>query len=117
MNHFLDNIPGAEIYELNKQEIATADALAVSKYRSWEWNWAYGPDYQYENQFELAGKQVFLKLNVKDGIVTECTFEGSPEFSIIEERIIGRKHMVEDLRELFREENIIKSEEAIYNFF
>jgi len=117
MNHFLDNIPEAETYELNKHEIATADALAVSKYRSWEWNWAYGPDYQYANQFELAGKQVFLKLNVKDGIITECKFEGSPESSIIEERIIGRKHMVEDLRELFREENIINSEEAIYNFF
>ena len=70
MDYFLKNLPLAERYELSEDEINEAEALAGSKYRTWEWNWAYGPEYHFINRFEFSGKPVTCRLHVKEGTIT-----------------------------------------------
>lgn len=117
MNYFLRTIPGAESYNLSPEEIKAADILAEAKYKTWEWNWAYGPEYTFKNTFQLNGEYVLCSLYVKDGIIISCSLEGSREILPFSDKLKGCKHMVADVSRVFKKENIIVSEEEIYNFF
>jgi lipoate---protein ligase len=117
MNFFLKKFPENIPYRLNETEILQARSMADSKYRTWEWNWAYGPEYTFNNSFKINGMQHSCYLQVRDGIIVESNIEGSDKMKIASKKLIGCRHMVDDLSEVFRNENIFLTEEEIYNFF
>ncbi len=117
MNYFLDNMSDTELYNLTPSETDAAESLVEKKYKTWEWNWAYGPEYYFTNRFEIDGKYFFCRLFVKDGIIMECKIEGSDEIVSTSEKMVGYRHMISDLSEFFRSENIYIPEKAIFNFF
>lgn len=117
MNFFLRNLPEMVPYKLSQSEIAEAESLAISKYRTWEWNWAYGPAYTFNNSFQINGKQYSCSLFIKDGIIWKCSNEGSDQLISVAKKLIGCRHMVEDLQEVFRKENINIPNEEIFYFF
>ena len=61
MNYFLPSMSEIEIYKLSRSESEKAESLAISKYKTWEWNWAYGPEYTFNNMFQINGKPSFLQ--------------------------------------------------------
>jgi len=89
MNYFLQNLPEADVYKLSEQERYEAESLADSKYRTWEWNWAYGPEYQFINKFEYGGHQIYCRLYVKDGTIRDCIVEGTSELASAGKKLIG----------------------------
>lgn len=117
MDYFMKYFHTTDIYEIPAHLTRDAMSLADSKYRSWEWNWAYGPEYVFVKEFGFSGKQIFCRLSVKDGIIHDCLIEGSSKLSSTSGKLIGARHMVDDLREVFRKEDIDISEEEIFNFF
>jgi hypothetical protein len=54
---------------------------------------------------------------VKDGIIVECEIKGLKELESAGKKLIGYRHMVKDMQDLFISENILSSEFDIYNFF
>ena len=102
---------------LTPQEIAAIGSLAETKYRTWEWNYAYGPEYQFSNWFEINNKIHSCRIFVKDGIIWECEIEGSAEMKAAGKKLIGFRHMPEDIRRVFLEENNLISDSDIYMFF
>jgi lipoate-protein ligase A len=116
-NYFLHNLTDIDPYELSISEIEGARLLASEKYKNWEWNYAYGPDYAFSNCFQFKGEPHNFSLLVKDGLIIKCEIEGSQEMLPISKRLIGLRHMVTDIMEVFDEENIIFSNNEIYNFF
>jgi lipoate-protein ligase A len=117
MDYFLKNLSEVREYELTEEEIIEAENLAGTKYKTWEWNWAYGPDYNYNNEFEFSGEKIKCRLYVREGTIQDIALEGSSELAKVAVKLIGRRHMVEDLIEVFKQENIKLSEEKLYNFF
>jgi lipoate---protein ligase len=117
MIFFLRNFPGYFPYNLSHSEVMQAEALAETKYKRWEWNWAYGPEYLFNNNFIINEVQHFCSLSVKDGIIRECVIEGSYQMSNASKKIIGCRHMVKELSDVFHDENIYLSDEEIFNFF
>ncbi|TAL66573.1 MAG: lipoate--protein ligase [Bacteroidetes bacterium] len=117
MNFFINNLPEMVPYKLCESEITQAESLAISKYRTWEWNWAYGPEYSFVNSFHINGKYHTCNLFIKDGIIWKCSIEGSDQLMSVAKKLIGCRHMVEDLREVFRKENIYIPDEGIFYFF
>ena len=117
MHYFLRNLPETVTYELSPGECKEAELLADSKYKSWNWNWAYGPEYKFVNMFEFKNRQITCRLFVSSGIISECVIEGSSELAIAAEKLIGCPHMVEDLKKVFEEENISFPDEMVFNFF
>lgn len=115
MNYFLDTIPCAEKIEIDEAEMGEIGLLADSKYRSWEWNWAYGPEYQFNRYFDYQGNIVFCKIKVKDGIIRECLLEGNSRLSGISKKLIGCRHMVDDMKSVFNKGNITDLD--IFSFF
>jgi lipoate-protein ligase A len=117
MQWFLCNYPGAETFSLSEEDKKNVETLAESKYRSWEWNYGYGPEYHFTNRFEYKGKECLCSLFVKDGIIRECELKGSGELEAACKKVVGCRHMVEDMKDIFGEEIIFKEEFNIYNFF
>jgi len=117
MSWFLNNIPDAEMYSLGEEESAEAEALADSKYRTWEWNYAYGPEYHFNNRFEIDRKQYSCNIFVKDGIIWECAIERDEKLSTVAKNLIGIKHMPADLLRVFRENSVAMTDDEVYGLF
>jgi lipoate---protein ligase len=117
LNWFLKNSRGSQICDLTDAEIENIKLLADTKYRTWEWNYAYGPEYTFNNKFEHLGADSGCRLHVKDGIIWESNINGSWELEAAGKKLIGCRHMVKDVQEVLKKENIFKSEFDIYNFF
>jgi lipoate-protein ligase A len=117
MNYFLQSFPEAERSELSQPDREAAESLAESKYKSWEWNWAYGPEYQFINRFDAGGRQISCRLSVRNGIIVECSLEGTPELASAGKKLIGCRHMIQDLLRVFEKENIFLNEKLFFNFF
>jgi lipoate-protein ligase A len=116
-NFFCTNIPGLEITGIPDEYFGIASGLAASKYHTWEWNYAYGPGYNFSNTFIYGEDTVTCKLSVKDGLVRDCVMEGSAKLRSISGKLIGCRHMVDDFGGLFAKENLPVSENEIFNFF
>jgi lipoate-protein ligase A len=114
---FMRSFPGSEIYNLSAGESNNIEGLAEKKYRSWEWNYAYGPEYNFSNSFEFAGEECFCRFFVKDGVIRECEIKGPEKLGKISDKLIGCRHMVEDLHAVFSKEAIFTPGFDIYNLF
>lgn len=107
------NSPG----ELTPDDIPKIESLAVSKYHTWEWNYAYGPEYQFISKFKINDINCSCRMFVKDGIIRECITEGTGRLKESAGKLIGCRHMPEDIRIVFKKEYCQISDSDIYKFF
>jgi lipoate-protein ligase A len=117
INFFLKNLPDTFPYELTEEEILQAESIALTKYHTWEWNWAYGPEYNFSNSFEINNVSYSCNLAVKDGLISECSIEGDGPLRDYSKKLIGCRHMVDDINMFFNKMEIILGEEDIFKFF
>jgi lipoate-protein ligase A len=117
INYFLKNFSDLVPYKPSQEELLQAEYLSSSKYKTWEWNWAYGPEYIFQNKFEISETPHSCSLFIKDGIIRKCSISGSDQMKSTSEKIPGCRHMVNDLSEFFKSENISITASEIYNFF
>ena len=111
------NMADIEVSALSQQDTEDAISLAETRYRSWEWNFAYGPEYVFKNTFLFDNKLHSCILEVQNGVVMKCAIGGSSEMISVSDKLTGCRHMPSDLLNVFGEENINISEEEIFNFF
>jgi len=102
---------------LSLDESAEINKLADSKYRTWEWNYGYGPAYQFKNKFDINGNPITVHLSVKDGIIQECIIEGPDMIAEYAKKFAGSRHMPEDLSSIFKAGEIILNDDELFNFF
>lgn len=114
---FFKNQPEMQEYVLTESEIREIGSLAQSKYRTWEWNYAYGPEYQFVNKFTALGKESFCLLIVRDGIITRCDAGGTEKLMTTARKLTGLRHMPEDILAVFNKENLDSNEIDVYDFF
>jgi len=117
MNWFLKNYSGAETGLLSDDDIKNITSLARSKYRSWEWNHAYGPEYHFNNRFEYSGRESLCRMFVRDGIIRECKINGSWDLEAAGKKLVGCRHIVKDIQDVLRKENISNQGFDVYNLF
>jgi lipoate-protein ligase A len=116
-SYFLKNFSDLVPYDPAQDELLQAEYLSSSKYMTWEWNWAYGPEYTFQNRFEISETLYSCSLFIKDGIIHKCVISGSDQMKSASEKLLGCRHMVDDLSEIFKSENIPLTAAEIYNFF
>jgi lipoate---protein ligase len=117
MNYFLRNLPDTEAHILSAEEKENAGLISSSKYVTWEWNYAYGPEYNFNNSFNFNGVIHQCSLFVKNGLIVNCEIKGSETMDLISKKLIGCPHMVGDIKEVFLKEDITVSDDEIYKFF
>ena len=117
LSFFHRRIPGITSYLYSPEEVNRIKSLAESKYKTWEWNWGYGPPYTFNSSFSVAGQNHNCRLFIKDGIIWESEITGSPELAFTGKKLIGCRHMPEDITRLFKSEMIPITNDEIYSFF
>ncbi len=118
MMRFLSgNLPASVPCQLSQTEREQAENLAASKYKTWEWNQAYGPEYTFSNCFTINEKKHSCSIFVKDGIICNFSLEGSEEMEAASRTLTGCRHMVRDVQQVLNDHNVLKDEEEVYNFF
>jgi lipoate---protein ligase len=117
MHHLSGTISDFVASNISQQDSDEASALAESKYKSWEWNFAYGPDYLFRNTFRLDNILHSCSFSVHEGKVKECVIKGSEKMERFAKKLGGCRHMVSDFMDLSEEENIKISGEEVFNFF
>ena len=116
LDYFL-GMKGNSLFILTPVEENMIESLADSRYRTWEWNYAYGPEYIYSNSFEINNNDCTCRISVRDGIIRECEIEGSEEIAEAAKKLTGCKHMPEDMMRIFQNENFPISGSDIFKFF
>lgn len=96
---------GYKLIDLSPREKKEIESLSISKYRTWEWNYAYGPEYHFYNSFIFNDEKHSISLFVKDGIIKECEINGSGEMQKTGKKLINCRHMPDDVLFLFKERN------------
>jgi lipoate-protein ligase A len=117
IHHLTTNMKDIEVSSLSQQDGEDAISLAEIRYRRWEWNFAYGPEYVFKNTFLFDNKLHSCILDIREGVVVKCAIEGSTEMISVSDKLTGCRHMVSDLLKVFEKEKINISEEEIFNFF
>jgi lipoate-protein ligase A len=117
MLEFFLSREGNTLIKLSEKDKSEIYMLEKTKYRTWDWNYAYGPDYYFVNKFEFNAKKHFCRLFVKGGIIRECEMEGSGEMIAAGKKLIGCRHMVKDMIGVFKRENIKITGSVIFKFF
>lgn len=114
---FMDNYLVTETRTLLEEDINNIESLAREKYRSWEWNYAYGPEYHLRSILRYSGTDNLCNLFVRDGIILNCKITGPGELYSAGKKLEGCRHMPEDMQDLIAKENIFTGELNIYDFF
>ena len=117
MKYLLVYMSDNQIFKLIDTEVLAIEELAKSKYRTWDWNYGYGPQYAVNNWFEVDGKVCRFQVTVKDGIIWESNFDGIEEINAVGKKLIGCRHMFTDLLAKFRAEKFNVTEEQVFKFF
>jgi lipoate-protein ligase A len=117
MEYFRKTIPPLVPFQFSAAETEAVNSLAREKYLTWEWNWGYGPPYTFSSGFTVSGKNHRCRFMVKDGIIWESDIEGSTEMAAAGKKLIGCRHMFEDILKVFRSENISITDDEIYSLF
>jgi len=63
-------------YTLTEDEIKEINALADSKYKTFEWNWGYSPKYDFNKKKRFPCGSVEVCLSIADGIIKEAKIYG-----------------------------------------
>jgi lipoate-protein ligase A len=97
---FMNNLPGTSIYTLEPDDLAEIYKLADTKYRSWEWNYGYSPDYEVSNSFHMIGQMWNVELKVSKGIITGFRLwnEGETFAADLGELLAGTPHREDSIK-------------------
>jgi lipoate-protein ligase A len=114
---FFKNSPRSETYSLSDSERKAVEELVATRYKTWEWNYAYGPDYYFNNQFVFMGNKCSCRLFVKNGVVWESDIQGNKDLYLAAKELIGCRHMVIDIRGVLEKDNLLDTGFDVYDLF
>lgn len=102
------------ITDTDREEILK---LTKEKYSTDEWNYTYGPDYSFSNDFEFEGKNISLDLSVKKGLISSISLNGDSELSKLSSSLKGTPHNLLNIELIISENNPSIPKEVIFKFF
>ena len=87
--------------DLSENDKKSINKLVDEKYGTWEWNFGYSPDYNFENSCKFDFGLVEIKLFIESGIIKSAKilgdFFGKKDVSEIEAAITGHRHRTIEL--------------------
>lgn len=99
--HFQDR----KVYGFSEKDVETIQQLANEKYATWDWIYGYSPKYVFRNKIKTEGKQIDIELKVIKGIIKEAKFEGLDSGSKLQSKFTGKRHRIEEIETLLKENN------------
>lgn len=127
MDHVMEMYRDAESYTLKEADKQKIDELVKNKYSTWNWNYGYSPNYNFQKFIKTQGGTVEINLFVDRGIIKEIKLHGDffshKDISEVESAFVGVAHSEEIIKAKLNEIKIedyfmnIQAEELAAGFF
>lgn len=109
-NHILEMYEDAQIYEITDDDKQKINELVEKKYSTWEWNFGYSPEYNFDKSIRTDGGTLEVSMFVENGIIQRIKFYGDffthRDISEIEEALCGLPHKEEDIKNRLKSFNL-----------
>ncbi len=123
----LQQFNSVALYELSSTDVENIQELADTRYRSWQWNYAYSPGYYFRKTSSLKGSSLEVILQVDKGLMRKVriitSLPGSRNIKELEKLLTGVAHYPDQIMEklsnvdLFRFFTNINTDEFIECLF
>ena len=94
-------------YVLSEEDLANIQKLADEKYSTWEWVYGESPKFELQQSKRYKGGNLDIRLNVKNGIVTDFKifgdFFGKKDIKEIEELIMNNRFEESHIRDILKD--------------
>jgi len=90
-------------YVLSDEDWAKIHEISEKRYQQWEWNYGKSPSFNYQESKKFPGGLVDVRLDVKKGIIENCTifgdFFGLGDVKVLEDALTGVRHNRDAVKE------------------
>ena len=100
-----------------KNDIEEINKLAGEKYKTWGWNFAYGPAYEMSNSFTVGSEKCNVWLKVEKGVIQDCRIDGCEGKDVLEKALTGASHSYLELNRILKNRITGIDEKNIFRFF
>ncbi|QDP85824.1 lipoate--protein ligase [Chryseobacterium sp. SNU WT5] len=102
----IKNNPGAQTYELTKEDLEGIEKLMKEKYETWDWNFGFSPNYNFKKALKIPAGFIEFHLEVVHGIIEKAKIFGdffaSKPIELFEEQLVGQHHELTSLKRLLQ---------------
>lgn len=102
---------------LKDSDIDSIQNLALEKFETWDWNFAYSPKYEFNNRVSINNKTIDIHLEVKKGCIVSCEISGdyfsAESIARMNIDLVGKRHFFKDIHRVLKSE----PDEVVYAFF
>ena len=106
---------GTSLFLLPEDTRDSITASMQSKYSSWEWNYGYGPAYEFSNNLTIREREFNCEFSVSGGIIKRAFIGGDSGLKILFTRLEGCRHSFIEMKNVLNEENELFSDNDIFN--
>lgn len=110
MNHILDSYPDAVLYEFTDEDLAAIQKIRDEKYATWDWNFGYSPDYNFQRGVRAQGGTLEMNLQVHKGVIQEAKITGDffhiLDIKPIEDALVNTPHDEAKIRDVLKKFNL-----------
>lgn len=103
MSHIRDMYADSRIYELTEEDKKGIQKLVDEKFSTWNWNFGYSPEYNFQKGIKTEGGHIEINLDVNKGIIRKAKIFGdffnTKDIREVEELLINTPHEYGQLKE------------------
>ena len=111
----------ARFYELKEADVQNIQQLSEEKFRTWDWNFGYSPNYAFQNKTVIDGRGMEVHLKTVKGIITDIKVTGNyfsdEENEQLTNNLQGKRHFFEEVEKELKSFLTNFSDELVYSFF
>ena len=110
MNHVLEKFENARMYEFTDRDLAAIEEIKEKKYKKWEWNFGYSPDYNFKQGVKTVGGLIEMNMDISEGYIKAVKIHGDffhlRDIEPIERALVGVRHHQDDIRQVINTFNL-----------
>lgn len=102
MDYITSNFEDCKLYEFTEEDLDQIEKIKEEKYATWDWNFGYSPNYDFQQGVKTIGGLLEMNMNVSAGIIQEVKIHGDffhiRDISEIEEALRNTPHEESKIR-------------------
>ncbi|PLX17619.1 MAG: lipoate--protein ligase [Salinivirgaceae bacterium] len=110
MNHVQSMYEDSTIYKLTEEDKKAIQKLVDEKYSTWDWNFGYSPEYNFQKGVKTEGGHIEINLDVNKGIIKSAKIFGdffnTKDVAELEQILIGSPHEYDQIKERLKNVDI-----------
>jgi len=104
MEHITNTFEDCKPYVFTPEDIAQIETIKKEKYETWDWNYGYSPNYDFQQGVKTTGGLLEMNMNVSKGIIKAVKIQGDffhiRDISEIEQALEEIPHEETQIREV-----------------